>query len=271
MHRIRFIMRLLMVVGLWVGMGGSALAEDSTPAATTDPTVFVRTDPAVGTILTDPMGRTLYLFTKDVAPNASVCTDDCLTNWPAFTAEEPLTLPNGVDGELTSFQRADGSSQVAFNGIPLYYFAGDSGPGDVNGQAKGDVWFVVTPGQQFGAMATPPAMMMGGTPAAESTTIDVSLQEFTIMASQTTFKVGVEYTFNVTNNGQYQHEFVIEKAGANDEPLETDGGEAEIEPFDGGTTNTLTFTFTEAGNYQFACHVMTHYSMGMALTIHVTE
>ena len=50
-------------------------------------------------------------------------------------------------------------------------------------------------------------------------------------------------------------------------PLE--GG--EIETFDAGKTMTLEFTFTEAGIFQFACHVPGHYAAGMALTIHVVE
>jgi predicted lipoprotein with Yx(FWY)xxD motif len=381
MKRLVSVLRLLTIIGLWASLGGVALAQDSTPEAAADPTVFVRSDatngafltdpdgktlylftkdteanvstcegdclanwpaftaeepltlpegvdgeltsfdrgdgtmqvayngiplyyfaadqnpgdivgqgkggvwfvvapgaqlgdpqvdvlvshsPELGSFLTDTAGMTLYLFTKDTEPNASVCEGDCLANWPPFVAEDPLTLPSGVDGELTSFDRGDGTMQVAYNGIPLYYFAGDANPGETNGQAVGDVWYVVAPGAEFGVTATPDAMM-------DATTIDVSLSEFTIMASQTEFKVGVEYTFNVTNDGEYQHEFVIEQAGANDEPLEADGNEAEIEPFDGGETNTLTWTFTEAGNYQFACHVMNHYSMGMAVTIHVTE
>src|SRR5262249_50862182 len=164
-----------------------------------------------GSFFTDLSGMTLYMFTKDTEANTSVCEGDCLANWPAFTVEGTPTLPGGVDGELTTFDRGDGTMQAAYNGMPLYYFAGDANPGETNGQGVGDVWYVVSPGMQMGAD------MMGTPDMMDSATIDVTLQEFAIMASTTTFKVGVEYTFNVTNNGQYQHEFVIEKAGANDE------------------------------------------------------
>ena len=273
MHRLVSVLRLLTIVGLWASFGGVALAQDSTPETADQPTVFVRTAPGLGQILTDPDGKTLYLFTKDTEANKSVCEGDCLANWPAFTADEPLSLPGGIDGELTSFDRGDGTMQVAYNGMPLYYFVADVNVGDTTGQGVGDVWYVVNPGQMMGMpMATPDMSMDMSTPEMmDSTTIDVSLSEFQIMASQTEFKVGVEYTFNITNDGQYNHEFVIEQAGAKDQPLEADGAEAEVEPMDAGGTATLTWTFTEAGNYQFACHVMTHYSMGMAVTIHVTE
>jgi uncharacterized cupredoxin-like copper-binding protein len=71
--------------------------------------------------------------------------------------------------------------------------------------------------------------------------------------------------------GGFPHELYIERAGANGEPLEADGAEAEIGPFEPGEGGTLTWTFTEPGIYQLACHVQQHYPNGMALTITVTE
>ena len=50
----------------------------------------------------------------------------------------------------------DGSTQVAYNGTPLYYFSGDIAPGQINGQGAGGVWWIVPPGAQLGA-ATPTA------------------------------------------------------------------------------------------------------------------
>jgi len=262
----------LIVPALLLGMSAGALAQEASPEAAPPITVFVRHDPALGDILTDPKGMTLYLFTKDTVPGARTCCDPCAANWPPFTADEPLGLPGRVEGELTTITRTDGTTQIAYNGIPLYYFAKDTQPGETNGQGVGDVWYVVHPGQQFGAVASPTAgteTETAGTPSAEGQ-VTVELTEFTIHVSQTEFKVGQTYTFNVTNIGQFPHEFVIEKAGAVDEPLEQNGEETEIEPMDSGGNGTLTWTPSEPGIYQVACHVRTHYPMGMAVTIHVT-
>jgi len=261
----------LVIPALLLLASSGALAQ-GTPEAEAQPTLFVRQDPALGSILTDPKGMTLYLFTKDTVEGESTCYDECAQNWPPFTADEPLAMPEFVDGELTSITRTDGTTQVAYNGIPLYYFAGDTQPGETNGQGKGDVWFVVHPGQEFGAVASPEAgaPVAVASPSAENE-VTVSLTELTVVASQTEFKVGVEYTFAATNVGGFPHELYIEKAGSNDDPLEANGDEAEIGPFDPGQGGTLTWTFTEPGLYQLACHVQQHYPNGMALTITVTE
>ncbi len=261
------------IVSPGMSMGGEMgdMSDMGSPEAEMEqPTVFVRQDPALGTILTDPNGMTLYLFTKDTEANVSVCEGDCIANWPAFDSDEPLTLPPTIEGELTRFERADGTTQVAYNGIPLYYWVNDEGPGDTTGQGVGDVWYIVAPGQ---AMGDAPMMGMpdASPEASMDGTVQVTLSEFTITASQTEFKVGETYTFEVTNEGEFPHELVVEKAGVVDKPLETDEGEAEIEPMEPGESGTLTVTFTEAGHFQLACHVMLHYPMGMALTIHVTE
>ena len=40
-------------------------------------------------------------------------------------------------------ERPDGTHQLKAGKWPLYRFAGDSEPGDTNGQGSGGVWFVV--------------------------------------------------------------------------------------------------------------------------------
>jgi predicted lipoprotein with Yx(FWY)xxD motif len=101
---------------------------------------------ALGDYLVGPDGLTLYTFKPDSA-NASTCDDGCAEAWPPFTVTADATLEggDGVDGDLTTFARVDGSLQVAYDGAPLYYFANDTSAGDTNGQGLGDNWFVAKP------------------------------------------------------------------------------------------------------------------------------
>ena len=96
-----------------------------------------------GTILADRSGRTLYLFDPD-DPGVSNCNGTCALNWPPFlTGRDPVDI-GGVDtGLLGTTERADGYTQVTYNGFPLYYWWNDVVPGDTNGQAVGDVWWVL--------------------------------------------------------------------------------------------------------------------------------
>ena len=115
-----------------------------------DTFLMVAQDPAVGTFLSDAEGMSLYLFTPDTTPGESTCYDDCATAWPPLAPAEGMSLPAGVPGELTTIERTDGTQQVAYNDIPLYYYAGDEQPGDINGQGVGGVWFIVPPGTAHG-------------------------------------------------------------------------------------------------------------------------
>ena len=46
--------------------------------------------------------------------------------------------------------------QLTLDGLPLYLFAGDKAPGDINGQARQGVWWVVAPdGSKVTRAATP--------------------------------------------------------------------------------------------------------------------
>jgi predicted lipoprotein with Yx(FWY)xxD motif len=134
-------------------------------AAQDDTFLKVAQDPAVGSFLTDAEGNALYLFTPDTTPGESTCYDDCATAWPPLAPSEGMNLPAGVPGELTTVERTDGTQQVAYNDIPLYYYAGDEQPGDINGQGLGGVWFIVPPGAAHGPYPTAPGE---GTPVPAS-------------------------------------------------------------------------------------------------------
>jgi len=91
-----------------------------------------------GTLLVATSNKmTLYTFDKDVAGSGvSNCTGGCLAAWPALTVPAGATATGGagVTGALGTITRADdGTLQVTYDGLPLYFFAKDTAPGDTNG------------------------------------------------------------------------------------------------------------------------------------------
>ena len=110
-------------------------------------TVTVANHPQLGTILVDGDRSTLYLFMRDKG-NTSNCTGGCAQTWPPLLASQVhLELAGeGVKADLlATIPRSDGSSQVTYNGHPLYNFSGDQEPGHARGESAGGVWFVVSP------------------------------------------------------------------------------------------------------------------------------
>ncbi|WP_373354189.1 hypothetical protein [Pseudoroseicyclus sp. CXY001] len=89
-------------------------------------------------VLADADGMTLYTFDND-SEGTSVCYDDCAVNWPPFLAAEGAEEGDGY----TLVTRDDGSLQWALDGMPLYYWIGDTAPGDTNGDGVGGVWHVI--------------------------------------------------------------------------------------------------------------------------------
>ena len=52
---------------------------------------------------------------------------------------------DGIVGELGVTKRDDGTFQVAYDGMPLYFWVNDEAPGDTTGHEVNDVWFIVAP------------------------------------------------------------------------------------------------------------------------------
>jgi predicted lipoprotein with Yx(FWY)xxD motif len=123
---------------------GSAAAPS---AAAGGATVNTQSVGSAGTILVDgASGMTLYNFTKDTKDSGkSVCSGGCLETWPALTvaAGGTPTGGDGVTGTLATITRDDGTLQVTYNGLPLYFFKNDKAPGDLNGVYE--TWVTVKP------------------------------------------------------------------------------------------------------------------------------
>lgn len=133
------------------GAGASSAPESSgaTTAAGAAPELRTSTNASLGTFLTDGAGWTLYSYTPDHVGNPPIsnCTGSCAALWPPYTVAPGTHVKAGpgVTGAITTFTRSDGSTQVAYKGMPLYRYAGDTAPGQTNGQGIGGIWFVVKP------------------------------------------------------------------------------------------------------------------------------
>jgi predicted lipoprotein with Yx(FWY)xxD motif len=130
-------------------IGGSGSYRASSIGAQTSTTVQIMTG-SVGQYIADANGMTLYTFSADTQNSGtSACTGGCATPWPpATTMDNPPTGPSGLMGTMGTITRDDGSMQVTYNGWPLYRFARDTAPGQINGQgvtAFGGTWSAATP------------------------------------------------------------------------------------------------------------------------------
>jgi predicted lipoprotein with Yx(FWY)xxD motif len=97
---------------------------------------------SLGMVISDAQGRTLYALEKD--QNAtSTCYDECEAAWPPLVSDS-ATAGAGLDqGMLGTTKRKDGRTQITYNNWPLYYYGEDAAPGDVKGQGKGGIWYVL--------------------------------------------------------------------------------------------------------------------------------
>jgi predicted lipoprotein with Yx(FWY)xxD motif len=131
-------------------MGTAGYVAPTTPPAAAAPAAgqaIAAQSTSLGVILVDGSGRTVYEFANDTN-GTSACTGACAANWPPVAAPAPLpTSLSGVTGQLGAITRDDGSSQLTIAGHPLYTFAGDTAPGQTNGQGKildGGLWTVAS-------------------------------------------------------------------------------------------------------------------------------
>jgi predicted lipoprotein with Yx(FWY)xxD motif len=115
-------------------------------AAVSGPFVQIVETDEYGPILADHECRTLYTFANDV-DGQPTCVDDCATNWPPLLTTDGTVpaLADELDPSLFSVVDHPDGSQLKVGDWPLYYFAGDSGPSQTNGQGVGGVWWLVSP------------------------------------------------------------------------------------------------------------------------------
>ena len=84
-------------------------------------------------------GRTLYRYDLDGSSGHSRCVGSCAAVWPPYLAGAGVKPTS--DFSVTT--RSDGSRQWVYREHPLYLFAGDSKPGDRDGDGVNGSWQVV--------------------------------------------------------------------------------------------------------------------------------
>jgi len=113
--------------------GGSPTQRSSAGTATLAVNTMKIT--GVGAVLVDSGGFTLYHLQGETTSTLK-CTGSCLSTWPPLLDNSGATPTRGagVTGTLSTFSPPNGGTQVAYNGMPLYTFTGDSAPGQASGQ-----------------------------------------------------------------------------------------------------------------------------------------
>jgi Uncharacterized protein conserved in bacteria len=101
---------------------------------------------ALGSILVDARGRTLYLFEKD-RNGVSMCSSSCTVYWPSLTSHGTPRAGSGVHQALLALGKPHhGVRQVLYAGHPLYTFAGDKRAGQTTGEGLtnfGAGWYAI--------------------------------------------------------------------------------------------------------------------------------
>jgi predicted lipoprotein with Yx(FWY)xxD motif len=128
-------------------MGPESSPPVSSASPSAGPMELKAKDVSIGKIVVDGRDMTVYLFEKDKG-GKSACTGACASLWPPLiTSDGKVTAGSGVNASwISTADREDGTKQVTYHGWPLYYYAKDTKPGDMNGQGLnsfGGPWYVV--------------------------------------------------------------------------------------------------------------------------------
>lgn len=146
-----------------------ALASAQDAAA---PHLSVAMDPTHGSYLVDGDGFAVYAFAADEG-GVPTCVDACADAWPPVVADQALVAGAGVAASLMSaVERPDGTLQLAYFGLPLYRFAGDTEAGMTAGQGINDAWFLVS---NYGSVIVPKKPEVVAEPADEREPIEPML------------------------------------------------------------------------------------------------
>jgi predicted lipoprotein with Yx(FWY)xxD motif len=126
----------------------SSTSPTSTESAATAAGSLAVAQSALGPIVVDGAGMTVYLLTADSADH-STCDAACLAKWPAVAG--PATgdpTATGISVAVGATTTPTGTETLTVGGLPVYTFVQDQAPGDTTGEgvtAFGGTWYAVSP------------------------------------------------------------------------------------------------------------------------------
>ena len=139
---------LVLIIGL-------TMLSTAAAAQTAEAPISTSVNSEEGEYLVDGGGMSLYLFKADAQGRGdkqpvSACNDGpCIGTWPPLLSDSAPAGDGKVDTEmLGTMTREDGTTQVTYNGWPLYYYYEDAGPGDILGddiESFGEDWYLIGP------------------------------------------------------------------------------------------------------------------------------
>ena len=122
-------------------------ASSASPLPVSKGAIVALRSTALGSVLVDTRGHTLYLFKKD-KQGRSACYGACATYWPPLYSTTKPRAGKGVHASLLGVtKRANGKRQVTYAGHPLYRFIADKKAGQTGGEGLtnfGGAWDVVS-------------------------------------------------------------------------------------------------------------------------------
>jgi len=130
----------------------SASTQASQTASSSSGETVKTASSGLGTILVDAHGMALYHLSAEQGGKFICTTAACTGIWHPLAIATGST-PSGTVGSLGTIKRPDGTTQVTYNGAPLYTFAQDRNAGETGGQGIKDVgtWSVVATGSSASA------------------------------------------------------------------------------------------------------------------------
>ena len=110
-------------------------------------TIITTGDSEFGPMLFDGQNQAIYIWELEESSVAE-CYGSCADAWPPVLTDGFPRAEGSVNDELLgTTERTDGTTQVTYNGHPLYYYAHEA-PNEVkchNIRTHGGLWWVIQP------------------------------------------------------------------------------------------------------------------------------